>query len=45
MHAGSGGSSVNSIRPSDAYIYICVGKLIIIGSDNNLSPGHRRAII
>ena len=24
---------------------ICVGKLIILGSDNDLSPGHRQAII
>ena len=33
---------VNSLRPSDAYI--CV-KLTIIGSDNDLSPGRRQAII
>ena len=25
--------------------HICVGKLTIIGSDNGLSPGRRRAII
>ena len=25
--------------------FICVGKLIIIGSDNGLSPGRRQAII
>ena len=25
--------------------HICVGKLIIIGSDNGLSPGRRQAII
>ena len=33
----------NSLRPSDAYIYI--GKLTIIGSDNVLSPAWRQAII
>ena len=33
----------NSLRPSDAYIY--VSKLTIIGSDNGLSPGQRQAII
>ena len=32
-----------SLRPNDAYI--CVGNLIIIGSDNALSPGRRQAII
>ena len=32
-----------SLRPSDAYI--CVSKLIIIGSDNGLPPGRRQAII
>ena len=36
--------SINSLRPSDA-THICVGKLIIIGSDNGLSPGRRQAII
>ena len=32
---------LNSLRPND----ICVGKLAIIGSDNDLSPGWRQAII
>ena len=32
----------NSLRPSDAYMR---RKLIIIGSDNGLSPGRRQAII
>ena len=34
---------INSLRPSDAFI--CVGNLIIIGSENSLSPGRRQAII
>ena len=34
---------LNSLRPNDAYI--CVNKLIIIGSDNGLSPDRRQAII
>ena len=34
---------VNSLRPSD--VYICIGNLTIIGSDNGLSPGRRQAII
>ena len=34
---------VHSLRPRDAYI--CVNNLIIIGSDNGLSPGRRQAII
>ena len=34
---------INSLRPSD--IYMCVGKLTIIGADNGLSPGRRQAII
>ena len=34
---------VNSLRPSDAYIF--VNKLTIIGSDNGLSPERRQAII
>ena len=33
----------NSLRPSDAYIW--VNELTIIGSDNGLSPGRRQAII
>ena len=33
----------NSLRPSDAYI--CASRLTIIGSDNDLSPGWRQAII
>ena len=33
-----------SLRPSDAY-YIGVSKLIIIGSDNSLSPSLHQAII
>ena len=32
-----------SLRPSDAYICVC--KLIIIGSDSGLSPRRRQAII
>ena len=42
--------SLNSLRPSDAYIYtyiyicICFGNLTIICSDNGLSPGRRQAI-
>ena len=32
-------STINSLRPSDAYI--CVGKPTIIGSDNGLSPERR----
>ena len=35
--------SINSMRPSDTYIY--VGKLTIIGSDKGLSPDRRQAII
>ena len=35
--------TLNSLRPSDALI--CVSKLIIICSDNGLSPGRRQAII
>ena len=35
--------TINSLRPSDAYI--CVGKLTIIGSDNGLSPERRQAIM
>ena len=35
--------SFNSLRPSDAYIY--VSKLTIIGSDNGLLPGWCQAII
>ena len=31
---------LNSLRPSDAYM-----QLTIIGSDNGLSPGRRKAII
>ena len=38
-------SMLNSLRPSDAYISICVSNLTIIGSDNGLSPGRRQAII
>ena len=34
---------INSLRPSDAYI--CVSKLIIIDSDNGLSPGRHQVII
>ena len=34
---------IDSLSPSDAYI--CVGNLIIIGSDNGLSPGRRQGII
>ena len=34
----------NSSPPSAAYIYICVSKLFIIGSDNGLSPSRRQAI-
>ena len=34
---------INSLRPSD--VYICIGKLTIIGSDNGLSPDRRQAII
>ena len=34
---------INSLRPSDATI--CVGNLTIIGSDYDLSPGRRQAII
>ena len=32
---------VNLLRPSDT----CVSKIIIIGSDNGLSPDRRQAII
>ena len=35
---------INSLRPSDTYIHICVGNLTIIGPDNGLSPGRRQAI-
>ena len=35
--------SLNSLRPSDAYIFVV--NLAIIGSDNGLSPGRRQAII
>ena len=35
--------SLNSLLPSD--VYICIGKIIIIGPDNGLLPGRRRAII
>ena len=38
-----GASSVNSLRPSDAYMRL--SDLTIIGSDNGLSPGRRQAII
>ena len=38
-----GTSSVNSLRPSDAYMRQEI--LTIIGSDNGLSPGRRQAII
>ena len=34
---------VNSLRPGDTYI--CVSKIIIIGSDYGLSPGQHQAII
>ena len=34
------GYTFNSLRPSDAYMHICVGNLTIIG----LSPGRRQAI-
>ena len=34
---------INSLRTSDAYIY--VGNLTIIGSDNGSAPGRRQAII
>ena len=36
-------SRVCSLRPSDAYI--CVNKLIIIGSNNGVSPGRCLAIV
>ena len=39
------GQWVNSLRPSDTYIYMCVGNLTIIGSENGLSPGRRQAFI
>ena len=32
---------INSLRPSD----ICISKLIIVRSDNDLSPGQYQAII
>ena len=35
----------NSFRLNEAYIYICVSRLTIIGSDNGLSPDRRQAII
>ena len=38
-------SSINSMKPTDAYMHICVNKIIIIRSDNGLSPGRRQAII
>ena len=38
----SNNKNVNSLRPSDAFI--CVSKLISIGSDNGLSPERRQAI-
>ena len=38
-------SPLNSLRPSDTCIYICISKLATIGSDNGLSPGGRQAII
>ena len=36
---------VNSLRPSDAYMHICVSKLTNVGSNSGLSPGRHRAII
>ena len=36
---------VNSLTHWGRVTHICVGKLIIIGSDNGLSPGRRQAII
>ena len=36
---------VNSLRPSDAYIYIYIGNSTIIGSENGLWPGQHQAII
>ena len=36
---------LNSLRPSYAYICICVSKLTTIGSDNGLSPEGRQAKI
>ena len=39
-------SVLNSLKPSDIYIYIYnVSKLSIIGSDNGLLPGRHQAII
>ena len=35
----------NWITMLDQVTHICVGNLIIIGSDNGLSPGRRQAII
>ena len=36
-------TKINLLRPSDVFIY--VGKLSIIGSNNGLSPSRRQAII
>ena len=34
-----------SLIEAEWRIYICVGNVTIIGSDNGLSPGRRQAII
>ena len=36
-------SLINSLRPSN--VYTCVCKIIVIGSDNSLSPGRRQVVI
>ena len=38
-------SSVSVLTRWDKVMHICIGNLIIIGSDNGLSPGQRQAII
>ena len=39
------GTELNVLTHWGRVTHICVGKLIIIGSDNGLSPGRRQAII
>ena len=44
-HLTNGGHFVSALTHWSRVTHICISKLIIIGSDNGLSPGRRQAII
>ena len=44
-HKGQGNTATEQLTHWGRVTHICVGKPIIIGSDNGLSPGRRQAII